>query len=88
MLGSRSAFEPLRRGQRMACEPSNCRGGPSTEVDAIGDGPVTLRALPGPQADWFDAAEFFGPTFDDRARRATAWVCAYGATADAQSPAN
>src|SRR5205823_3098558 len=31
--------------------------------DQFADGPVTLRALPGPQADWFDLAEFFGPAF-------------------------
>ena len=31
--------------------------------DKLADGPVTLRALPGPQADWFDLPEFFGPSF-------------------------
>ncbi|HEX4589287.1 MAG TPA: biotin-dependent carboxyltransferase family protein [Gemmataceae bacterium] len=62
-LGSRSAFEPVRRGQELACEPSEI---PRRFIEADGpftDGPVTLRALPGPQADWFDLAEFFGPAF-------------------------
>jgi biotin-dependent carboxylase-like uncharacterized protein len=63
-LGSRSAFEPLRRGQELACEPSEIAGR-AIDVgnELTADGPATLRALPGPQADWFELSEFFGPTF-------------------------
>lgn len=63
-LGSRSAFEPVRRGQELACEPSEIAGR-AIDVDGVqpADGAVTLRALPGPQADWFKLSEFFGPAF-------------------------
>ncbi len=63
-LGSRSAFAPVRRGQELACEPSEI-GGWAIDLagDGVGDEPVTLRALHGPQADWFDPAAFFGPQF-------------------------
>jgi 5-oxoprolinase (ATP-hydrolysing) subunit C len=63
-LGSRSAFEPVKRGQTLVFDPSEITGRfidfgsePPT------DGPVALRALPGPQADWFDLSKFFGATF-------------------------
>jgi biotin-dependent carboxylase-like uncharacterized protein len=63
-LGSRSGFAPVKRGIELACEESNVPGrGIDLNDDAIGDGPVMLRALPGPQTDWFKSAEFFGPQF-------------------------
>jgi biotin-dependent carboxylase-like uncharacterized protein len=61
-LGSRSAFEPVRRGQELACEPSEIAGR-AIDDEQPADGPATLRALPGPQADWFNLSEFFGPVF-------------------------
>jgi 5-oxoprolinase (ATP-hydrolysing) subunit C len=64
ILGSRSAFEPVRRGQELECASSVISG---RAIDAglehVADGPIVLRALPGPQADWFDLSQFFGPTF-------------------------
>jgi antagonist of KipI len=62
-LGSRSAFAPVRRGQDLACEPSEVAGRGIDVGDDFAAEPVTLRALPGPQADWFDLPAFFGPTF-------------------------
>jgi biotin-dependent carboxylase-like uncharacterized protein len=63
-LGSLSAFAPVRRGQELACEPSEIAGRAiDLESDDFGNDPVTLRALPGPQADWFDPPAFFGPQF-------------------------
>jgi antagonist of KipI len=65
ILGSRSGFEPVRRGQELACEPSRLPGR-SLHIDAEHgpeETPAILRALPGPQADWFDPPAFFGPTF-------------------------
>jgi antagonist of KipI len=63
ILGSRSAFEPVRRRQELICEPSTL---PRRFIEVpmqIGDGAVTLRALAGPQVDWFDPTAFFGPQF-------------------------
>jgi len=65
ILGSRSAFEPVQRGQELPCESSRLPGRwlhPDAEPQ-WDDGPVVLHALPGPQADWFDLATFFGPPF-------------------------
>jgi antagonist of KipI len=63
-LGSRSAFEPVRRGQELACEPSEIAGRAIHRNDeAMSDGSVTLRAMPGPQAEWFELPAFFGPMF-------------------------
>jgi antagonist of KipI len=64
VLGSRSAFEPVRRGQELTCEPSEIAGRAiEVESEQPGDEPVTLRTLPGPQADWFNPSEFFGSLF-------------------------
>jgi antagonist of KipI len=65
ILGSRSGFEPIGRGQVLQCPPSRIPGRSLhwEEDQGPGDGSVTLRALGGPQADWFDLPTFFGPTF-------------------------
>jgi antagonist of KipI len=60
-LGSRSGFSSVRRGQELACVPSRL-GGRSLHLE-FPDGLDVMRALPGPQADWFDADQFFGPAF-------------------------
>ena len=66
ILGSRSAFEPLQRHDVLPCLPG------STIARSLGDAVVsfvdaneivTLRCLPGPQADWFDGRAFFGESF-------------------------
>jgi antagonist of KipI len=63
ILGSRSAFEPIGRGQELACDPSELSGRGINVDFEHGDEPVTLRTLPGPQARWFEQSQFFGPTF-------------------------
>jgi antagonist of KipI len=66
VLGSRSGLEPIRRGQDLACEPSQVRlrsFGDEKPLATWTDGMVTLRALTGPQADWFDLKQFFGQTY-------------------------
>src|SRR5262249_3312088 len=63
VLGSRSGLEPIRRGQELACSTSQIRPrslGDEKPQPTWTDGPLTLRALPGPQADWFDLKQFFG----------------------------
>ncbi len=62
-LGSRSAFEPVRRGQELICEPSELPGRFIDVHDSTYGVAAPLRALPGPQANWFDLSEFFGPPF-------------------------
>jgi antagonist of KipI len=65
VLGSRSAFETVNRGQELPCGPARiagrwlCRDAATDDSD----GPIIVRAVPGPQSDWFDLAAFFGPTF-------------------------
>jgi len=66
VLGSRSGLEPVRRGQELACESSHVRPrsfGDEKPHATWTDGRVTLRALSGPQADWFDLKQFFGQTY-------------------------
>lgn len=56
VLGSRTALEPLRAGDVLACPPS--RGaGRGVEWPALPE-PTVLRVLPGPQADWFEPGFF------------------------------
>lgn len=54
VLGSRSAFEPVRAGDVLPCPPGRGagRGRPPLPPAA---GPVRLRCVPGPQADWFES---------------------------------
>jgi antagonist of KipI len=65
VLGSRSGFEPVQRGQELSCESSHLPGrslnldGESTWCESM----AVLRAMPGPQADWFESSAFFGPAF-------------------------
>jgi antagonist of KipI len=66
VLDSRSGLEPVRRGQELASAPSHVRPrsfGEEKPHATWTEGIVTLRALPGPQADWFDLFEFFGQTY-------------------------
>lgn len=66
LLGSRSTFEPVKRGDQLHCQSSRI-GARSlhdplmsfAEVDTA----VSLRCLLGAQADWFDTRQFFGPEF-------------------------
>lgn len=62
-LGSRSSFGPIARGQDLACNESAIavRSLNYSAIDATQ--PTILRAMYGPQADWFALHEFFGPIF-------------------------
>jgi antagonist of KipI len=61
VLGSRSGFEPLAAGARLVCRPGHTHGR-SVHIPDCAD-PGSLRVLDGPQAAWFQGAEFFGPSF-------------------------
>jgi antagonist of KipI len=67
VLGSRSALEPLRADDELPCLRGTTRGRfvrveRDWEAPHEAGGPVTLRALDGAQAEWFDGAAFYGPT--------------------------
>ena len=54
ILGSRSAFEPIRTGDHLAFgESKRVRGGLSLDWRPETPSPWVLRTLPGPQVDWF-----------------------------------
>jgi antagonist of KipI len=76
VLGSRSALEPIRAGDVFDCLPSIATPGRSLPFVAAhplllqgrplaerADYILTLRALDGPQADWFPDGRFFGQTY-------------------------
>lgn len=61
VLGSRSGLEPVKAGDVLACRPSasdSRRSLPFGSSD--GGGETVLRAVDGPQRDWFPAGGFFG----------------------------
>jgi biotin-dependent carboxylase-like uncharacterized protein len=69
VLGSRSALEPIRAGDVLDCPPgfppvgrSLPFGSPHALTPSPAH-PLTLRALDGPQADWFPGGAFFGRTY-------------------------
>lgn len=67
LLDSRSAFEPLRAGAELPCVPGSIRArslAPGDSPLSIHDDPVTLRILPGPQADWFEPDALHGRRFE------------------------
>jgi antagonist of KipI len=65
VLGSRSTLEPLPRGTTFACTAGSIK--PrflAADCPLLGfPSQRTLAALPGPQADWFDAQELYGMAF-------------------------
>ncbi len=63
VLGSRSSLEPLQAGAELPCKPGRIHGRFLPPIFPIEDGPVTLRVLPGPQADWFPAGELERRTY-------------------------
>jgi antagonist of KipI len=66
VLGSRSALEPLRAGDELPCLRGTIRGR-FVRIERDWEAPhehgaaVTLRALEGAQAAWFDGAALYGP---------------------------
>ena len=63
VLGSRSAFEPIKAADSLACAESRLPGRWLADPPVLAESPVTLRCLPGTQADWFDPTDVAGPTF-------------------------
>ncbi len=61
ILGSRSALDPVRAGDTLACPPSRTepRGLPFAWVER----PSLLRVLDGPQRDWFGGDGFFAQRY-------------------------
>jgi biotin-dependent carboxylase-like uncharacterized protein len=64
VLGSRSGLEPLQAGDALACHSATtgCRWFESPISDQ--GHTLTLRALPGRQADWFADAEFYSRPYN------------------------
>lgn len=62
VLGSRSSLEPIRRGDRLVCS-GTCRAGQSLAEPVVSHAPSRIRCIAGPQVDWFDRSQFFGPEF-------------------------
>jgi antagonist of KipI len=66
ILGSRSALAPIRSGQILACPESSL---PNRFIDPAASPapsaamPLTLRFIPGQQADWFDLSAFAAGTY-------------------------
>jgi antagonist of KipI len=66
ILGSRSSFEPLQRGDVLPCESGRvARRSLAEPLVSYSTDPVPppIRCMPGAQADWFTLPEFFGPEF-------------------------
>jgi Carboxyltransferase domain, subdomain A and B len=72
ILGSRSALEPVRAGDELACSPATIHarflridrnGEPSQTFFVDHPGRHSLRVLPGAQSDWFQGDEFFPQEF-------------------------
>ena len=61
ILGSQSAFEPIRRGDVLDCTPSTLK--PRAGVRPSDSGSDVLRVLPGPQRYWFPDANFFEQSY-------------------------
>lgn len=63
ILGSRSALEPVRKGESLACAASmiHTHFCPELQGPAVGLG--TISVLPGLQEAWFDKAEFYDQAF-------------------------
>lgn len=66
ILGSRSALEPIRAGQRLVCRESRLpirRLAEPLELTLPTETPQPLRFLPGSQSDWFDLSRFVSQVF-------------------------
>jgi antagonist of KipI len=59
VLGSRSGLEPLKAGDVLVCPASRCEPRGLGYAALPDTDPFTLRALPGPQFDWFADDRFF-----------------------------
>jgi antagonist of KipI len=67
VLGSRSGLEPLTAGTGLACAPSRCEPRALAFVSFPDDprgSPIEIRALDGPQRDWFPDDRFFAQPYE------------------------
>lgn len=62
LLGSRSGLEPVRRGDVFPCA-GRATAGRSLAQPLVSYGSDVICCVDGPQADWFDLDQFFGPEF-------------------------
>ncbi len=63
ILDSRASLEPLRAGAKLHCQPGVIHGRHFQHDFAWNAEPGLLRAMEGPQADWFRTEEFEARTF-------------------------
>lgn len=63
ILGSRSALEPIRSGDRLECESSTVRVRFLADMDLPKLVPDAIAVVPGLQASWFEEAEFYDQSF-------------------------
>ena len=66
VLDSQSSLEALREGDDLTCVPGTIAGRFIRPQPTWNDEPGVLRALDGPQADWFPDHEFFQQPFHIR----------------------
>lgn len=59
VLGSRSSLEPVKAGDVLACRPSFTPARRSLPFLTLDSGESVLRAVDGPQCDWFPHDAFF-----------------------------
>jgi biotin-dependent carboxylase-like uncharacterized protein len=63
ILGSRSGLEPLAAGAELPCSSATIPARFLGSAASWNEHPNTLRALPGPQAEWFPGADFYDQEF-------------------------
>jgi antagonist of KipI len=63
VLGSRSALQPLSAGAELPCLTATIPARFIRPSQTWNQQPGTLRALPGPQAEWFPTEDFFRQEF-------------------------
>lgn len=63
VLGSRSGLQPLQAGAEVPCQSSVTHARHFSHDFAWNSEPRLLRAVAGPQADWFRAQEFYPQSF-------------------------
>jgi antagonist of KipI len=63
ILESRSALEPIKKGDVLPCAVSTIHKRYCPELKSTPFQPESIAALPGLQASWFDDHEFYNQTF-------------------------
>ena len=63
VLGSRSAFAGVKKGDRLPCSEGRTARRYAANIGPLFPDVFPVRTLPGLQADWFDEAEFYRQMF-------------------------